>query len=591
MNSFGFETKLADSLLKEARMMGSDRGVEFMLEQFYNVFNKSYEDGILWGETTLDAANSIGNKQFQGRAALSLSAAWYLRGDYEKSFEFNQKALSIFEEIEDQCYIGRTHNERSVYYRKQKQYHKALKSLDIAYKKCIDCGDSACVETSLNNRGVIYEMMGDFDKAVIYYMKARNLAVKIKNDLGLSYIYNNLAEAYRLKQEYDSSAWYIERSSEIRRKMDDKQGLAINIINLGDLFCEMGAYDKAIVQLNEGIKIAEEVKYTDLLKHAHLLLSKSYKGKNDIEKSLFHLERSYELKDSLLNEDKLEALSEMEVKYETAKIQKGLIEEEQRRTKAELTSSNKTKWIYVISSSGTALIFLSLFLYQRKLKKTQAEKDKAILEEREKGLEAVIDATEEERQRIARDLHDGVGQQMSGIKLAWQNLSVSIKNKNGEETDRIDQISQILDEAAQEVRNISHQMMPKVLSEFGLIPAIEEMLEKSLNLSLIQYEFEHFNINERFDKRIEISLYRIAQELINNVIKHSGANQVVVQLFKNKKQLILIVEDNGKGIDNKNIGGHGLLNIKSRLNTIHGHVNYEASENAGTVATVRIDLE
>ena len=134
-------------------------------------------------------------------------------------------------------------------------------------------------------------------------------------------------------------------------------------------------------------------------------------------------------------------------------------------------------------------------------------------------------------------------------------------------------------------------MMPKVLEEFGLIPALEEMLEKSLTLTPLKYSFEHHNFNERLSRKVELSLFRITQELLNNVIKHSGANFVSVQLFKNGNQLILIVEDNGKGflITNRK-DGHGLLNINSRLNTIQGKVNYEASKNAGTTATVRIDL-
>jgi signal transduction histidine kinase len=135
-------------------------------------------------------------------------------------------------------------------------------------------------------------------------------------------------------------------------------------------------------------------------------------------------------------------------------------------------------------------------------------------------------------------------------------------------------------------------MMPKVLEEFGLISAIREMLDKSLKLTNIRYEFEHFNFDERLERKIELSLYRVTQELINNVIKHSKATMVSVQLFKSGGYLVLIVEDNGKGIENgAATDGHGMLNIRSRLTTIHGNVNFEASPNAGTTATIRIKLE
>lgn len=205
---------------------------------------------------------------------------------------------------------------------------------------------------------------------------------------------------------------------------------------------------------------------------------------------------------------------------------------------------------------------------------------------------AVFDATEEERQRIAKDLHDGIGQQMSGLKLAWQNLTISSKNLTEEEKNKLHELSKILDSTASEVREISHRMMPKVLEAFGLVPAIEEMLDKTLSLTPIKHQFEHYNFDQRLPKKTELALFRICQELINNVIKHANANFVSVQLFKNQNQIILMVEDNGKGIsENDKSDGHGLLNIKSRLSTIQGQVNFEASENAGTTATVRILVE
>ncbi len=137
--------------------------------------------------------------------------------------------------------------------------------------------------------------------------------------------------------------------------------------------------------------------------------------------------------------------------------------------------------------------------------------------------------------------------------------------------------------------------MPRVLGEMGLIPALADMLEKSLGLTEIKYEFEHHNIGEqRFTESIEISLYRICQELINNIIKHSEARAVSVQLLKTKTHLVLVVEDNGKGFkwnDPNSRNGIGLMNINSRAQAIHGEVNYEPSPQQGTVATIRVPLD
>jgi signal transduction histidine kinase len=153
-------------------------------------------------------------------------------------------------------------------------------------------------------------------------------------------------------------------------------------------------------------------------------------------------------------------------------------------------------------------------------------------------------------------------------------------------------LTKVLDEACQEVRSISHQMMPKALGERGLLPALEDMLEKSLGLTSIQYQLEHFKVEgERFNERVEVGLYRVCQELVNNIIKHSGASQVNIQFFKNKTNLVLIVEDNGKGFDPMaKKEGIGLMNITSRLSTVDGDVSWEAGPKSGSVATVRVPI-
>jgi signal transduction histidine kinase len=117
------------------------------------------------------------------------------------------------------------------------------------------------------------------------------------------------------------------------------------------------------------------------------------------------------------------------------------------------------------------------------------------------------------------------------------------------------------------------------------------MLLKSLGNSPIQYHFEHFDLEKRFHENVEISLYRIIQELISNIIRHSAATEVSIQLFKNQQKVVLIVEDNGIGFDAlQKAEGIGLMNIKSRLNTLNGEVNYTPSPGSGTVATIRIPI-
>lgn len=219
--------------------------------------------------------------------------------------------------------------------------------------------------------------------------------------------------------------------------------------------------------------------------------------------------------------------------------------------------------------------------------KYEDEKSKAIMLEKDRGLKAMIQAQENERGRIARDLHDGVVQQIGSVILKARSFvdKYSPKEKNKANTFLKD-----LENSNQELRNISHQMMPRALKDLGMISAISDMLENSLTYSEIQYQFEHFNIDSRLSERIEVTVYRITQELINNIIKHSDASHVNVQLFKTENDIILIVEDDGVGIKKKESDGIGLLNISSRVDMMQGTVNFEPSPNSGTLVTVKIPI-
>ena len=246
----------------------------------------------------------------------------------------------------------------------------------------------------------------------------------------------------------------------------------------------------------------------------------------------------------------------------------------------------KRLWFWLVSIILLVLLivgFVSFIGFIKSRKQNQLARIR--IETQQQGLAAVIKAQEDERKRIAKDLHDGIVQQLGGLKMGLQKIF------SGKETDETRKVVKVLDESTQELRELSHKMMPRSLGELGLIPALADMLENSLGNSLIQYQFEHFGIIKRFTENIEITIYRITQELINNVIKHSGANKVNVQLFKLKGYLILIVEDNGKGMNTtKQKNGIGLLNISSRLDTINGKVSFEPSPESGTLATVKIPL-
>jgi signal transduction histidine kinase len=206
-------------------------------------------------------------------------------------------------------------------------------------------------------------------------------------------------------------------------------------------------------------------------------------------------------------------------------------------------------------------------------------------------LRATVLAQEEERKRIAKELHDGVGQQLTALKMRWQSICDELERIREQKNDDFSAITSLMNNTSEDVREISHRMMPRTLGEKGLVESVSDMLNALLGKTDIQVEFEYFNADKRYPEEIEVSAYRVIQELVNNVVKHSRATQVSIQIMENREKLVIIVEDNGVGFDPENqAGGIGLLNMRSRVNALDGELNFEPSPTSGTIAMARIPI-
>ncbi|MBK8530821.1 MAG: ATP-binding protein [Flavobacteriales bacterium] len=150
----------------------------------------------------------------------------------------------------------------------------------------------------------------------------------------------------------------------------------------------------------------------------------------------------------------------------------------------------------------------------------------------------------------------------------------------------------IVDDASRDVRGIAHRMMPRALGRLGLVPALEDMLRKSLSSPGMRYAFESHGLTERLPSEVEIGVFRIAQELVANALKHANASEVHVQLLRNKGQLVMIMEDDGQGFDpTSRSDGMGMQNMKDRARVMQAIFSIEPGTQGGTIATLRVPLQ
>lgn len=204
-------------------------------------------------------------------------------------------------------------------------------------------------------------------------------------------------------------------------------------------------------------------------------------------------------------------------------------------------------------------------------------------------LNAVFETQETERKRLAEDLHDSVGQVLSAIKLNLHRLDKVSENEDPKNL--LADTRKLTDECIQEIRNIIHNVLPPVLTDFGLIDALQALCVKLGQSTDIKITFTKSLADERFPSEIELTLYRIAQELFGNAVKHSGASTIHLLLTKEAGWLVMSFSDNGVGFDMDNVKhGFGLKNLQSRAQLINGKIHIYTKPKNGTLTTIKVKL-
>jgi signal transduction histidine kinase len=208
------------------------------------------------------------------------------------------------------------------------------------------------------------------------------------------------------------------------------------------------------------------------------------------------------------------------------------------------------------------------------------------------ALNLMLEGQELERKRLAREIHDGIGPILSAVKMNLANIEDEVENLNHSLGDKFRKSYKMIDEAANDLRSISHNLLPKVLSDFGLVEALETLCEKVDTLKNVEVTFMNSGLVKRLDEIIELGLYRISQELINNSLKHAKAKKITLQLIKREKNLQLMYEDNGLGFNIKSVNqGIGLMNIENRAKALSGDLIIDSYPEKGMTATLEIPID
>ena len=207
-----------------------------------------------------------------------------------------------------------------------------------------------------------------------------------------------------------------------------------------------------------------------------------------------------------------------------------------------------------------------------------------------KSINAMIEGQEGERQRIARDLHDRLGSILSMVKVHFKSVEDHIEELKTSNKSQYEKANQLLDDACDEVRKISHNIASGVLTKFGLVPALEDLKGTLEESKKVKVEFIAHGLYDRLDNDVEIAIYRIIQELVSNILKHAEAENITIQIINREKDLHISVEDDGKGFDasKKEREGMGLKNVSTRVDSLDGELYIDSMIDKGTSVSISI---
>lgn len=447
----------------------------------------------------------------------------------------------------------------------------------------------------LTNMAVLSMYVGDYPMA-----KEQNLrSLFLKDSLGLqnrmTVNYNNLGIIFKKEGKLAKAREYYELDESLKKQIGDSIGIIGSLNNLGNLLYEQGEIETALSKYLEGIVYAK-----DRNNHVHLL--ELYKGAADSYLSLGNLNKGIEY-----NELYLKIRDSIDTNYKEFINTSISLNEE--RSKAlilardnELVIQKNKRKNWIIFSLTITLFLFSLLMYsfvksnslKHKNTKMKSVVDDLLKDQEIKAMTAMINGQEDERKRIAQDLHDRLGGLLSMVKLHFKGVEENLEKFKEQNKSQYELANKLLDEACEEVRKVAHDMASGILNRFGLIKALTSLSSSVNGAGQLKLEIINFGFGtERLDYKVEINIYRIIQELLSNTLKHSGASEMTIQLVKSEKSLNIVVEDNGSGFIVDSVQatqGMGLRNINNRVIQLNGAMNIDSGKGGGTTITIDIPI-
>jgi signal transduction histidine kinase len=563
----------------------------------------------------LELNEKTGDKKSKANILGNIGLYYQMESNYPKALEYLLKVLKLFEELEDDNGMLTQYTNIGSLYQQIADYKKALfyDSIGLTLAKKLQSIESEA--SILGNIGNVYSDLKQFNQAFIYKTKAVSLYKKLGQKEGEARNLSNISTDFDVIGDYKKAIQYQQQALTIFEDIDLAQGIGISQMNIGEYYYKMvidprnpiteknnppkSTYlNKAIELVKKGISVVDGINDLSMLSFGHQVLAQCYKENGQYKEAFESYIQYTNIKDSIFNTERTEILNNLthqrEIELKESKIK--LLAQDVQLKQIQTQKANLTRNALII---GIILVLIAssyiVLYYKRKQQAAKLladEKINTLLKDQElQSVSNMLDAQEQERKRIAADLHDRLGSMLSTVKLYFNSVEVQIDQLREQNRTQYQKATSLLDEACDEVRKISHNLVSGELVKFGLVSALNQLRDTINGTGKLTMEVHAFGMDKRLDTNAEIALYRVVQELLNNILKHAQASHVVIQLNKIENNLNIVVEDNGVGFDvdaAKIKGGLGLRSVETRVQKLGGTINFDSGKGSGT--TTIIDL-
>jgi two-component system NarL family sensor kinase len=531
------------------------------------------------------------------RALLSAGAAHRCNGSQDSSlaayFHAEQMALAAhdtFVLIRCYFYLGHVHSELGKFDKAADYYRQSNKLAHLSNDHEFTARSELAIASNLADRGLTRQALPVLQRALIQCRQAgliRQQAIAC----------NNLGILYRELMQYEHALGYFRQSLAIHMQLGNLTEIATEYNNMAMIRMHQDRHAEAIPLLLQ----AES--FSPSFSEIYHNLALCYAETGNYKQAYFYKNIHKHLDDSINGVAMLERTEQLQEEFEAGKRQMEISTLKQENEVKELRNKVFLKQRDIFIGLACMLLFISVlvfFILQQKIRNTRQvnEKDRQIhlqqLDEVMRNSElqsmhTMLDTQEKERRRIAEDLHDRVGSMLSTVKVRFSNLVPPGAVAKQEHTE-YEKLSRLIDETCEEIRMVSHNLVSGVLDTFGLVPALND-LKDALSKSGTDISISCYNMEARVPKHIEISLYRIFQELINNTIRHAAATRIDIEINRFENRLSLIYTDNGLGFDTAaTVKGIGLRSIQSRIDKLDGSLHIDSGKGNGSTFIITIQL-